>query len=115
MIPPRPIIFSSSKQENSRTMSKITSRQKEVKKDSEQSLGDLADEILGGSDSDSDTELKLAYLSGNCCENASKNACACFLCRQCMTVDLDRLRWALRKKDNQIKKLEEKIKKSKSK
>ena len=81
-------------------MSKITSCQKEVKKDSEYSLGDLADEVLGGSDSDSDTESKLAYLSGKRCENAYKNTCACFLCCQCMIVDLDRLRWALRKKDN---------------
>ena len=76
MTPPHPIIFSSIKEENSRTVSKITSCQKEVNKDSEQSLGDLVDEIMGGSISDSKTESKLAYFSCNCCENASKNACA---------------------------------------
>ena len=78
-----------------------------------QSLGDMADELFG--DSDSETEEKLAYFSGNCCKKASEQACKCFLCRQCMTVDRDRLRWQLRKKDDKIKKLEEEIKNLKSK
>ena len=80
-----------------------------------QSLGDMADELFGASDSDSETEDKLAYFSGNCCKKASEQACECFLCRQCITVDRDRLRWQLRKKDKKIKKLEEEIKKLKSK
>ena len=75
-----------------------------------QSLGDMADELFGASDSDSETEEKLAYFSGNCCKKSSKQACACFLCRQCITVDRYRLWWQLRKKDDKIKKLEEEIK-----
>ena len=80
-----------------------------------QSPGDEADELFGASDTDSETEEKLAYFSGNCCKKASEQACECFLCRQCITVDRDRLRWQLRKKDKKIKKLEEEIKKLKSK
>ena len=79
-----------------------------------QSLGDMADELLFD-DSDSETEEKLSFFSGNCCKKASEQACTCFLCRQCMTVDRDRLRWQLRKKDDKIKKLEEEIKNLKSK
>ena len=80
-----------------------------------QSLGDMAGELFGASDSDSETEDKLAYFSDNCCKKASEQACECFLCRQCITVDRERLRWQLRKKDKKIKKLEEEIKKLKSK
>ena len=103
-------------------MSKNTASKKRSNKNGEdnggpnlkrQSLGDMADELFG--DSDSETEEKLAYFSGNCCKKASKQACKCFLCRQCMTVDIDRLRWQLRKKDTKIKKLEEEIKSLKSK
>ena len=80
-----------------------------------QLLGDMADELFGASDSDSETEEKLAYFAGNCCKKSLDQACKCFLCRQCITVDRDRLRWQLRKKDAKIKKLEEEIKNLKSK
>ena len=34
-----------------------------------QSLGDMADELFGASDSDSETEENLANFAGNCCKN----------------------------------------------
>ena len=89
-----------------------TEKNKSSKKN-EQSLEEMADEFLGGSDSDdSASKAKLSDLQGNTCE---KERCECFLCRQCILVDKDRLRWALRKRDMKIKQLQEEIKKLKSK
>ena len=50
-------------------------------------------ELFGALDSDSETEEKLAYFSGNCYKRVSKQACKYFLCYQCMTMDRDILRW----------------------
>ena len=83
------------------------------KKKYEQSSAEDADELLGGSDSDSSASKdKLAYLQGNPCE---KVRCACFLCRQCLLVDKDRLRYGMRTKDDEIENLKKEIEKLKSK
>ena len=75
----------------------------------EQSLAEDAEELLGGSDSDdSASKEKLAHLQGTPCD---KPRCACFLCRQCILVDKDQLRWFMRQKENEIKKLKTEIKK----
>ena len=71
-----------------------------------QSLGDMADELFGGSDSD-DEHPQVEMLKGSTCE---KEKCACFLCRQNTVVDTDRLRYVLRKKDEEIEQLKEEIK-----
>ena len=71
-----------------------------------QSLGDMADELFGGSDSDDD-HPQVDILKGSTCE---KEKCACFLCRQNTVVNTDRLRYSLRKKDEEIQKLKEEIK-----
>ena len=71
-----------------------------------QSLGDMADELFGGSDSDDD-HPQVDMLKGSTCE---KEKCACFLYRQNTVVNTDRLRYILRKKDEEIQKLKEEIK-----
>ena len=84
------------------------------KKKYEQSSAEDADELLGGSDSDSSASKdKLDYLQSNPCDKVVR--CACFLCRQSLLVDKDRLRYVMRKKDNEIDDLRKEIKKLKSK
>ena len=70
------------------------------------SLGDMADEFFGGSDSDDD-HPQVDMLKGSTCE---KEKCTCFLCRQNTVVNTDRLRYILQKKDKEIQKLKEEIK-----
>ena len=83
----------------------------EAKGQAAQSLGDMADELFGGSDSD-DEHPQVDMLKGSTCE---KEKCACFLCRQNTVVNTDRIRYVLRKKDEEIAQLKEEIKKLKSK
>ena len=86
---------------------------KKKKKKYEQSLAEDADELLGGSDSDgSASKDKLAYLEGNPCKRVR---CVCFLCHKCLLVDKERLRYVMRKKDDEIENLKKEIEKLKSK